>query len=58
MSLSITPKKRFEVRRISLMSLENLGFMPRQVFPHVEISPVGCLPPHGNLNSPQYCVSR
>ena len=24
------------------MKLENLGFMPRRVFPHVEISSVGC----------------
>ena len=28
------------------MKLENLGFMPRRVFPHVEISPVGCFPRH------------
>ena len=41
MSPSITPKKRFEVRRISLMNLENLGLCPVGYFPHVEVSPVG-----------------
>ena len=26
------------------MKSENLGFVPRRVFPHVEISSVGCFP--------------
>ena len=38
------------------MKLENLGFMPRRVFPHVEISSFGCFPrtETGIPRSPQY----